>query len=250
MPSDIDKIYGLVGFPLGHSFSKDFFNRKFQAEGIRAEYRNFEIPEISQFPTLVVANPALAGLNVTIPYKQQVMQYLDAVDDTAAKIGAVNVVKFCQDGKLKGYNSDIIGFVDSMRPLLQPWHKHALVLGTGGASKAVVAGLLSLGISPKYVSRTPSADAIGYDQIDADLLEKYTVIVNTTPVGMYPKVDACPDIPYSLLTPRHLCYDLVYNPIETKFMAESAHRGAQVKNGLEMLKLQALAAWEIWNSKE
>ena len=216
--------YGLIGYPLGHSFSVTYFNEKFQSENIDAEYVNFEIPSIEDFPEVVDENLNLCGLNVTIPYKEQVIPYLDELDPDTAKIGAVNVIKIIRQGKAKvklvGYNSDIIGFTQSIEPLLQPHHRKALLLGTGGASKAVYHGLANLGIE--------------------------SVIVNCTPVGMYPKVDFCPDIPYDLLTPQHLLYDLLYNPDETLFMKKGRAQGATVKNGLEMLLLQAFAAWEIW----
>ncbi|MBQ8502337.1 MAG: shikimate dehydrogenase [Bacteroides sp.] len=243
--------YGLIGYPLGHSFSRGYFNEKFKAEGIDAEYANFEIPSIEEFPSIVREHPNLCGLNVTIPYKQQVIPFLDELDKDAERIGAVNVVKIVRSpkGKLKlvGYNSDIIGFSQSMEPLLQPHHQKALILGTGGASKAVKGGLEKLGLEVRFVSRErKSSDMLTYQDLTPEVMQQYTVIVNTTPLGMYPKVEACPDIPYEYLTERHLLYDLIYNPDETLFMTRGRERGAVVKNGLEMLLLQALAAWEIW----
>lgn len=241
------RVYGLIGYPLGHSFSQSFFTEKFASEGIDAEYRNFEIANISDFPALVEKTAGLCGLNVTIPYKQSVMRYLDTIDPNAATIGAVNVIKVGRSG-LKGYNSDIIGFCSSIKPLLKPWHTQALVLGTGGASKAVREGLRQLGVMPVSVSRRKAPGQLTYSDLTAEVMSSHLVIVNCTPVGMYPHIDEWPDIPYSLLTPRHLCFDLVYNPETTAFLAKSAERGATVKNGLEMLHLQALAAWDIWNS--
>ncbi len=243
--------YGLIGYPLGHSFSITYFNEKFQAENINAQYVNFEIPRIEDFIEVVAENPNLCGLNVTTPYKEKIIPYLDELDKDTAKIGAVNVIKIIRlpKGKVKlvGYNSDIIGFSQSIEPLLQPHHKKALLLGTGGASKAVFHGLANLGVESTYVSRTKrSDDVLTYQELTPEVMEQHTIIVNCTPVGMYPKVDFCPDIPYELLTPRHLLYDLLYNPNETLFMKKGRAQGATVKNGLEMLLLQAFAAWEIW----
>lgn len=244
--------YGLIGYPLKHSFSIGYFNEKFQAENIDAEYVNFEIPRIEDFMEVISENPNLCGLNVTIPYKEQVIPYLDELDRDTAKIGAVNVIKIIRQakGKIKlvGYNSDIIGFTQSIEPLLQPYHKEALILGTGGASKAVFHGLENLGVKSTFVSRTKkSDDVLTYQELTPEIMSAHTIIVNCTPVGMYPKVDFCPNIPYELLTPDHLLYDLLYNPNETLFMKKGKQQGATVKNGLEMLLLQAFAAWEIWN---
>lgn len=244
------KKYGLLGYPLGHSFSKNYFNQKFEAEKIDAEYLNFEIPDIKEIKSVIKENPELNGLNVTIPYKQQVIPYLDDLDDDARLIGAVNVIKFSKGlfgkVKLKGYNSDIIGFKQSIEPLLKDHHRKALILGTGGASKAVFHGLKQLGIAASFVSRQSKEYCITYEEITEKIMEQYHVIVNTTPLGMYPNVNACPNIPYELLTSDHLLYDLLYNPDETLFMQKGKERGAVVKNGLEMLLLQAFAAWEIW----
>ena len=243
--------YGLIGYPLGHSFSVGYFNEKFKAEHIDAEYLNFEIPSIDRFVEVVEEHPNLCGLNVTIPYKQQVIPFLDELDKTAASIGAVNVIKVIRlpKGKVKlvGYNSDVIGFCQSIEPLLTAHHTHALVLGTGGASRAVTYGLKSLGLQPVYVSRTKRENILCYNDLSPEVMAQYSVIVNTSPVGMYPKVDQCPDIPYNLLTPNHLLYDLIYNPDETLFLKKGKAHGAVTKNGLEMLLLQAFAAWNIWN---
>lgn len=245
------RLYGLIGYPLGHSFSQDYFNKMFDSEGIDARYVNFELPDIGDLMEVIAQYPALSGLNVTIPYKEQVIPYMDEMDEDAARIGAVNVIKFIGKGaalKLKGYNSDVIGFTDSIAPLLTPERTAALVLGTGGASKAVCRGLANLGIEVLKVSRTAREGVITYEEITPEIMEKHKIIVNTTPLGMYPNVDACPDIPYNLLTPQHLCYDLLYNPDITLFMQKAAEHGAETKNGLEMLLLQAFAAWQIWNS--
>ena len=249
--------YGLIGYPLGHSFSRKFFTEKFEQEDIDAQYLNFEIPSIEEFPNIIASHPELLGLNVTIPYKQQVMQYLDEISPEAKAIGAVNVVK-CQRStvncqpKLTGYNSDVIGFVESIKPLLKPHHEKALILGTGGASKAIHYGLEEkLGMETLFVSRKLSTvncqlSTITYNDITKDLLQDYTVIVNCSPVGMFPKVDECPALPYEAMNENHLLYDLVYNPLETLFMKKGAAQGATVKNGLEMLHLQAIASWEFW----
>ncbi|MDR3119396.1 MAG: shikimate dehydrogenase [Mediterranea sp.] len=247
--------YGLIGYPLRHSFSIGYFNEKFQAEGIDAEYLNFEIPTINDFMEVVLENPTLAGLNVTIPYKEQVIPFLDDLEKDTAAIGAVNVIKIIRKkGKirLKGYNSDIIGFTQSIEPLLQPQHKKALILGTGGSSKAVLHGLKNLGIESIRVSRTHGSQEgiITYQDITPEIMNECKVIVNCTPVGMYPKVDFCPEIPYRCLTPVHLLYDLLYNPNVTQFMKKGEAQGAVTMNGLEMLLLQAFAAWEIWNKPE
>ena len=244
-------IYGLIGYPLGHSFSAAFFNKRFHDDGLNAEYRNFEIPDITMFPD-IIADTYIKGLNVTLPYKQQVIPFLDKLDATAAEIVAVNVINKTTDsnGKavLTGYNTDTIGFSRSLQPLLHSWHKKALILGTGGASKAVAYALSKLGIDYCFVSRHASERAITYNDLTAALLEKYTVVVNTTPLGMSPHLDECPDIPYEALGERHICYDLIYNPEETLFLKKAATQHAITKNGAEMLRLQALAAWEIWNS--
>lgn len=245
-----EKIYGLIGYPLTHSFSQRYFNQKFEAEGINARYLNFELPDIGDLMEVVSEYPNLSGLNVTIPYKEQVIQYLDDMDEDAEKIGAVNVIKFIRtrgELRFKGYNSDIIGISDSIKPLLNDERRKALVLGTGGASKAVVRGLENLGVEATLVSRSPRKGVITYADLTPEVMAENLVIVNTTPLGMYPHVDECPDIPYDCLTAKHLCYDLLYNPDVTLFMRKAAEQGAETKNGLEMLLLQAFAAWNIWN---
>lgn len=243
------ELYGLIGFPLGHSFSRKFFTEKFEREGIQAEYRNFEIEDARQMLDVVREHPELRGLNCTIPHKQAIMPMLDELSDMAKRIGAVNVIRI-RDGRLKGFNSDIIGFVESIRPLLQPHHTKALVLGTGGASKAICVGLEQLGIEWQYVSRKPRPDGITYADLTAEVMAQHTVIVNCSPVGMHPHNEDCPDIPYHLLSSKHLLYDLVYNPLETNFMKCGQAMGATTKNGLEMLHLQALASWKFWHEEE
>ena len=238
--------YGIIGNPLGHSFSKGFFTEKFAREGTDAQYINFQIPDINRFPEILKENPELRGLNVTLPYKSDIIPFLDELSEEARKIGAVNVVQI-RNGHLKGFNSDIIGFTESIKPLLKPHHRKALILGTGGASKAIRVGLTRLGLEWKYVSRTAREGMITYNDITPETLREYEVIVNCSPVGMYPKVNECPAIPYEFLTSDNLLYDLVYNPEETLFMQRGAEHGAMVKNGLEMLHLQAIASWNFWN---
>ena len=252
--------YGIIGFPLGHSFSRGFFTEKFAREGIDAQYLNFEIPDAKMLLDVLRDNPELRGLNVTLPHKQAVIPMLDELSDEAREIGAVNVIKVehLDNGqearsdnqqsivKLRGFNSDIIGFTESIKPLLQPHHTHALILGTGGASRAIRVGLSRLGIEWTYVTRSPREGMFAYPDLTPEVMEEYTVIVNCSPVGMFPKVDEAPNIPYGLLTPKHLLFDLVYNPEDTLFMQNGRERGATVKNGLEMLHLQAIASWRFW----
>jgi shikimate dehydrogenase len=244
--------YGLIGFPLGHSFSVSYFNEKFQNEDINAKYINFEIPSIENLPEIITTNPELKGFNVTIPYKEKVMSYLDSISPEARSIGAVNVVKVIHNGKkviLKGFNSDVIGFTRSIEPLLEKCHKKALILGTGGASKAINYGLKSLGLETVFVSRYERPDTIQYKDVTADVIKEYNVIINCTPCGMYPHTEVCPDLPYDAMDTHTLLYDLIYNPDETLFMKRGREHGATAKNGLEMLLLQAFASWEFWNGE-
>ncbi len=243
--------YGLIGYPLEHSFSIGYFNEKFQSENIDAVYENFEIASIEDLQEVLATNPELRGLNVTIPYKEKVMSYLDHITPEARAIGAVNVIQVQHKGSkifLKGFNSDVIGFTRSIEPMLERFHKKALVLGTGGAAKAVHFALKALGLEAVYVSRYERPGTIQYERITPDVIHEYNVIVNCTPLGMYPHVSDCPPLPYEAMDSHNLLYDLIYNPDQTLFMQKGAARGATVKNGLEMLLLQAFASWEFWNS--
>ena len=240
--------YGIIGYPLSYSFSPGFFNDKFCREGIDAVYQAYPLSDIQQLKELIAAGPQLKGLNVTIPYKQAVMPLLDEIDLAAQKVGAVNCIAI-RDGKTIGYNTDIIGFGHSLRPLLQQWQDRALILGAGGAAQAVAYVLKQLGILYKFVSRNEAANSITYDQLTPEIVARHKLIVNTTPLGMYPNIDAAPPIPYEGIGPQHLAYDLIYNPSETQFMKQAAAQGAVTKNGLDMLHLQALAGWEIWNKR-
>ncbi len=240
--------YGLVGRTLGHSFSRAYFTDKFETEDINARYVNIELPKITDLPGALDNLMNVRGFNVTIPYKRDVMDYLDRIDPTAAEIGAVNVVKIESDGSKTGYNTDVIGFTESIRPLIRPGMKRALVLGVGGATRAVIYGLRSLGIEPVTVSRRPGGGNLMWEQITPDVICTHEVIVNCTPLGTWPDVDTAPAIPYDALTPGHVCFDLVYNPAETMFLRRASERGAVTRNGLEMLRLQADAAWAIWTA--
>lgn len=257
------KKYGLLGHPLGHSFSRKFHNDRFVVMGIDAEYVNFDLTDISLLPAVLSEEPDLNGLNVTIPYKQEVMQFLDELDPVAERIGAVNTIKFIRGEKtgkagiqglyLKGYNTDIIGFRDSIRPLLEnagilndALQTKALILGTGGASKAVRVALEDMGITPVFVSRTLAEGRLTYIDLTQKVMDEHLVIVNCSPVGMFPHVDACPDIPYQFITNRHVCYDLIYNPAETLFLTRSKEQGASIMSGGAMLEGQAIASYEIW----
>ncbi len=245
--------YGLIGYPLGHSFSIGYFNERFENENIDAEYINFEIPTIDDLPEVLASNPQLKGLNVTIPYKEIVIPFLDSVSPEARAIGAVNVIRVTHKGNkviLKGFNSDVIGFTKSIEPMLEKHHKKALILGTGGASKAINYGLKSLGLETVFVSRYERPGTIQYESITPEVVKEYNVIVNCTPLGMYPQSDVCPKLPYEALDSHNILYDLIYNPDQTLFMKKGLAHGAQVKNGLEMLLLQAFASWEFWNGKE
>lgn len=245
--------YGLIGFPLGHSFSKSYFNQKFEDEGIKATYENFEITSIDLLPEVLDTNPELKGLNVTIPYKEKVLSFLDTISPEALAIGAVNVIRVVHEGKkiiMKGFNSDVIGFTKSIQPMLDKNHKKALVLGTGGSSKAVTYGLKSLGLETIMVSRYERPKTILYKDVTPEVVKEYNVIVNCTPCGMYPNTEVCPKLPYEAMDSHTVLYDLIYNPNETLFMKNGARYGANVKNGLEMLLLQAFASWEFWNGKE
>ncbi len=243
------KLFGLLGKNIAYSFSRGYFSEKFTKLNLSHRYVNFDISQIEEFNTVIADNKNLKGLNVTIPYKQEVIPYLNKVDKTARKIGAVNTIKFTKRGNLKGYNSDAVGFEKSLLPMLEKQHQKALILGTGGASKAVAYVLEKNDIKFKFVSRNPTQkNQIAYDSLNQELLEKYTIIINSTPVGTSPEIDKCPDIPYQFINKNHLLYDLIYNPEITTFLAKGKNNGAKIKNGFEMLTLQAEESWRIWNS--
>lgn len=230
-----------------------YFNEKFKSENIDAEYINFEIPRIEALPEIISTNLNLRGLNVTIPYKEKVMDYLDYISPEARAIGAVNVIRVEHKGKkniLRGYNSDVIGFSESIEPLLERFHKKALVLGTGGAAKAITYGLRKLGLEVVLVSRYEKPGTIQYSQITPEVIQEHNVIVNCTPCGMFPHTEECPPLPYEAMDTKTILYDLIYNPDQTLFMRKGAAQGAITKNGLEMLLLQAFASWEFWQGKE
>ena len=255
--------FGLIGYPLGHSFSKQYFTEKFHKEALSdCSFEAYPLHSIDEFPALLKAVPSLQGLSVTIPYKEQVLRYVTDLSDEVKQIGATNSIKI-QGDRLTAYNTDSIGFGRSFTPFLKPHHQKALVLGTGGAAKAVQYVLRKLGIEFLLVSRNApqhilssnqfihdshSLSIIGYDQLDEALLNEHTVIINCSPAGMSPNEDTCPDIPYHLLTPQHYLYDLVYQPAKTLFLQKGEGRGAAIKNGYDMLLLQAEESWRIWNS--
>jgi shikimate dehydrogenase len=246
------KHYGLIGYPIGHSFSVSYFGEKFAREGIDASYRNFPLENVSGFKSLVKEEPELYGLNVTVPYKKAIIPFLDALSQTARAIQAVNTICFCRKEErmaLTGHNTDVIGFERSLTPKLKKHHTSALVLGTGGSSSAVTHVLENLGIAYRLVSRKEGPDRISYAQLDPDLVGTSRLIINCTPLGMHPKIDSFPDLPYEAVSNDHLLFDLVYNPEKTRFLSKGAERGATIVNGYEMLVLQAEASWEIWNRK-
>lgn len=245
------KLYGLIGYPISHSFSKQYFSEKFDRENLKeCEYRLFPLPNIDEFPALIAQYPNLCGLNVTLPHKQDIMLFLDEIDPQAQAVGAVNCIAIRPEKRTTcGYNTDIYGFAQSLRPLLKPHHQKALILGTGGAAKAVQYVLQQSGITYLNVSRQPSSHAsgtIGYGRIDKTIIAEHALIINTTPVGMSPNAQYCPPLPYQFITQNHLCYDLIYNPQITLFLQKSALQNAVIKNGLEMLYLQAEKSHEIW----
>jgi shikimate dehydrogenase len=242
------KLFGLIGKNISYSFSKKYFKEKFSAELFNdCSYENFDIESIDLFPEIIENNPNLKGLNVTIPYKETIIPFLDKLSTKAQLIGAVNVIRFTKKGKLKGYNSDYYGFKKSIQPLLQPHHKKALILGTGGAAKAVAFALDELNILYSFVSRQPKINTIDYKYINATTFDNYQIIINCTPLGTKTNPKEFPDIPYEFLTSNHLAYDLIYNPTESQFLKKAKKKGALIKNGYEMLVLQAEKAWRIWN---
>lgn len=249
--------YGLIGYPLSHSFSKKYFTEKFEKEQIAdCEYELFPIASIDQLPQLLTDHPTLRGLNVTIPYKQSVIPFLDELDETAKSVGAVNCIKIVRTGnttKLTGYNTDVFGFRQSVKPFIEIQHERALILGTGGASKAVHHVLKEIGIDCFFVTRErsgtqqPAPNIFTYEELNENMINAFKLIVNTTPAGMFPDVNAAPAIPYQYIRPGHLLYDLVYNPAETEFLTRGKAQGAATVNGLSMLHQQAEEAWRIWN---
>ena len=244
--------FGLIGYPLEHSFSVSFFTKKFREEGIDAEYRNFPLKEIAGFEALVSNEPGLVGLNVTVPYKQAIMPYLDALHPTARAVGAVNTIFFCRKQHsltLLGYNTDVIGFERSLREQDHESHKKALILGTGGSSKAVAFVLENMGLAFRLVSRTGGEDVLTYGELDPEMIKSHTLIINTTPLGMHPNVDTFPPIPYDALTSGHLLFDLVYNPELSRFLSKGKERGAAIVNGSDMLVYQAEESWRIWTKE-
>ncbi len=243
------KLYGLLGRNISYSFSRNYFTNKFNLLGLKdCEYINFDINNIKDLKSILTENEStLKGMNVTIPYKEEVILFLDKIDEKAKEIGAVNTIKITEKGGLIGYNTDEYGFRESLIPLLKKHHKKALILGTGGASKAIVYSLKSLGIDYKFVSRNPQKNQLSYFEISDEIISEYSIIINCTPLGTYPNIENCPNIPYNLLTKHNILYDLIYNPSETLFLKKGKEQGAIIKNGLEMLELQAEKSWEIWN---
>lgn len=246
MQKQIDK-YGLIGKDISYSFSKKFFTRKFINEGLNnCSYENYDINSISELLE-VINDTKIKGLNVTIPYKESVIELLNHIDPIAKKIGAVNTIKIDKQNKLLGYNTDYIGFKQSLESNISN-QKRALILGTGGASKAIVYALKTLNIKTLLVSRKKREESINYEDISNQVIKDHTIIINCTPLGTYPNIEECPKIPYQYITERHLCYDLIYNPIKTKFLILSEKKGASIINGNEMLENQAIESWKIWNS--
>jgi shikimate dehydrogenase len=240
--------FGLVGKNIDYSFSKNYFGEKFRKLNLLDySYENLDIQAIEEFTQLIKQNPSFSGLNVTIPYKESVIPYLDKLSKKATEIGAVNTIKITKSGKLKGFNTDYLGFKKSIVPLLDSSHKNALILGTGGASKAIFYALKQLGISCVFVSRNIGPNAIGYNQVNEATFKEFQIIVNCTPVGTAPNTDIYPDIPYQHFTKNHIAFDLIYNPTETMFLKKAKKQGAIIKNGLEMLVLQAEESWDVWN---
>jgi shikimate dehydrogenase len=240
--------FGLIGKEIDYSFSKSYFAKKFKTENLPHSYVNYDIEDIHKLDEIIANIPNLKGLNVTIPYKESVMPLLDDINKKAKKIGAVNTIKITRYQKLIGYNTDFYGFKTSLKPHLKPYHNRALILGTGGASKAIAYALKKLHIDYDYVSRKEKKGVkFLYSDLTNAIISSYTIIINCTPIGTYPNVNACPDIPYEAITEKHILYDLVYNPEQTKFLSCGDVKGATTINGLEMLKLQAEKAWEIWN---
>jgi shikimate dehydrogenase len=243
------KQFGLVGKNIDYSFSKKYFTEKFEKENlINHSYQNFDIQSVFEI-TQIVKNTNLCGLNVTIPYKEEIIPFLDKISKKAKKIGAVNTIKITKKGKLKGYNTDFFGFQKSLGSLLNEHHKKALILGTGGSSKAIAFAFKKLGIQYSFVSQKLRRDYLPYEKLNEAIFQEYQIIINCTPLGTFPDINSCPNIPYNLLNANHIVFDLVYNPEETTFLQKAKQNGATTKNGMEMLVFQAEKAWEIWNKK-
>lgn len=244
-----NNIFGLLGRNISYSFSRGYFTDKFHNLHLNNHsYVNFDIQHCNEFPAIISSEKNLKGLNVTIPYKQEIIPFLNELDETAKQIGAVNTIKITKNNTLKGYNSDVVGFEKSIKPLLKNHHQKALILGTGGASKAVAYVFQKNNISFQFVSRNPDAlNEISYQNLTQEIIESHTIIVNCSPLGTSPNIEKFPDIPYQFLTQQHLLYDLIYNPEETVFLSKGKKEGATIKNGLEMLQLQAEESWRIWN---
>ena len=241
--------YGLIGNNIDYSFSKTFFNSKFKKEESNNSYENFDISDLSQLSEVLLKNPKLKGLNVTIPYKESIIKYLDRIDSNAQKIGAINTIKITAERKLIGYNTDYIGFKESLKNLLPISKKNALVLGTGGASKAIVYALKSLNYKVTQVSRVKKEGITTYAELNKEVMIQHQLIINCTPLGTFPNIDQYPSIPYQYVTKNHLMFDLTYNPLETMFIKLSKEQGARVSNGLKMLEFQAEEAWSIWKAQ-
>lgn len=240
--------YGLIGKNISYSFSRGYFREKFQRENIIASYENFDLESLSAFPEILRHNPGLHGLNVTIPYKEEILSFLDRIDPVATEIGAVNTIRIGPEGILEGYNTDYTGFLEALRPHLRPADKKALVLGTGGASKAIHYALNTLGIKSQAVSRTPSENTLRYEELGEAILREHQILVNCTPLGTAPRTSAYPPVPTQFLGPDHLVFDLIYNPPTTRLLSLARQQGARTLNGQRMLELQADKAWEIWTS--
>ncbi|WP_437438324.1 shikimate dehydrogenase family protein [Polaribacter vadi] len=239
----------MLGKNISYSFSRGYFTDKFEKLKLKkSKYVNFDLQNIEDFPTIIDENEHLKGINVTIPYKEEIIPFLSKIDKTAKKIGAVNTIKFTKRGNLKGYNSDVVGFENSLIPLLKKHHKRALILGTGGASKAIAYALKRNDIKYKFVSRNPEGKKeISYNSLTKEVMEKHTIIINSTPLGTFPDIDKCPNIPYQFITKNHILYDLIYNPAISTFLSKGKEKEAITKNGLQMLELQAEESWRIWN---
>lgn len=244
-----NRVFGLIGKNISYSFSKKYFTEKFEKEGYsNCSFENFDLASIAQFPKLMRDNPNISGLNVTIPYKEKIIPYLDKLSKKATKIEAVNCIKITKSGKLKGYNTDYYGFKKALQPLLKPHHQKALILGTGGASKAVAFALDELGILYTFVSRSKKENSLDYKFLNATTFDNYQIIINCTPLGTFPNTEDFPPIPYDYFTEDHIAFDLIYNPEETEFLKKAKAKGSTIKNGYEMLLLQAEKGWKTWNN--